>query len=100
MAINPHLRLDFLKINSDSCVWKVIGEFLFWGLDLDGRWDWTREIGNISVGATEASAHPQGEEDLGCSYRVVLYFIFASTNHWVHATLGGHVALGEEVPCS
>lgn len=100
MVINPHLRLDFLKINSDNCLWKVIGEFLFLGLDLDERWDWTRETGNISVVATEASAHPQGEEDLGCSCRVVLYFIFALTNHWVHGTLGGHVALGEEVPCS
>lgn len=99
MVINPHLRLDFLKINSDSCLWKVIGEFLFLGLDLDRRWDWRRETGNISVVVTEASAHPQGE-DLGCSCRVILYFIFASANHWVHATLGGHVALGEEVPCS
>lgn len=61
---------------------------------------WTRETGNISVVATEASAHPQGEEDLGCSCRVVLYFIFALTNHWVNGTLGRHVALGEEVPCS
>ena len=65
MVINPHLRLDFLKINSDNCLWKVIGEFLFLGLDLDERWDWTRETGNISVVATEASADPEGNSGLG-----------------------------------
>lgn len=75
--------------------WRVplLGARPGWKVGLD------KETGNISVVVTEASAHPQGE-DLGCSCRVVLYFIFASANHWVHSTLGGHLALREEVPCS
>lgn len=77
---------------------RFIGEFLQ-ELDVQGRWDWARETLNISVVA-DVSAHPQGEEDLGSSCRVVLDFISVRANHLVHATLGGGVALGEAVPCS
>lgn len=75
--------------------WRVplLGASPGWNVGLD------KETGNISVVVTEASPHPQGE-DLGCSCRIVLYFIFASANHWVHSTLGGYLALREEVPCS